>query len=378
VLQTDRPLRILHLTAHTEAGGLSRYIHDLALAMHHQGHDIRVAGNRGQWHRLFENASFPFIELPLDKGPIKLWQAARALRHYLKEFPADIIHSHYRRTTFVARRLQKNHNPPILYTLHLSDIPLGWRARLLGDFGDHTHVASAQAKDWCINSAKVAAEKISLLPHGIHLEKFPAATPQDKAAARAQFNLGATDRVAVYVGRLDTPKNESWLLDVADQSRQSIPNLKILIAGTGPHEAAFKNEIQTRNLPTRVILLGEQENPLPVYQAADAMLLPSQREGFSLATAEAMSVGVPVCRTATAGSAELILDKINGRITPIDREAFVTAAIEFLSDESSRRKMSQNAPARIREHFSFERQLREMTELYYHLATCGIAPSDRS
>lgn len=376
--QTPRPLRILHLTAHTEAGGLSRYIHDLALAMHDQGHDIRVAGNRGQWHRHFETAPFQFIELPLDKGPLKLWQSARALRRYLKEFPADIIHSHYRRTTFVARRLQKNHHPPILYTLHLSDIPLGWRARLLGDFGDHIHVASAQAKDWCINSAKIAPEKISLIPHGIHLEKFPVARPEDKTAARAQFNLAPDDRVAVYVGRLDTPKNETWLLDLADQSRQTIPNLKILIAGTGPHESAFKSEIQSRNLQSRVILLGELENPLQVYQAADAMLLPSQREGFSLATAEAMAAGVPVCRTATAGSVELILDKINGRITPIDRQAFVTTAIEFLSDAKSLREMSGKASAHIREHFGFERQLNEMTQLYQHLAACGFARSDRS
>jgi glycosyltransferase involved in cell wall biosynthesis len=378
VSQTLRPLRILHLTAHTEAGGLSRYIHDLALAMHHQGHDIRVAGNRGQWHRLFESAPFPFIELPLDKGPRKLWQAARALRRYLKDFPADIIHSHYRRTTFVARRLQKNHHPPILYTLHLSDIPLGWRARLLGDFGDHIHVASAQAKDWCINAAKIAPEKISLIPHGIHLEKFPIATPEDKAAARAQFNLAPDDRVAVYVGRLDTPKNETWLLDVAEQSRQTIPNLKILIAGTGPHEASFKKEIQFRDLQSRVILPGEQENPLPVYQAADAMLLPSQREGFSLATAEAMAVGVPVCRTATAGSAELITDKVNGRITPIDRHAFISTAIEFLSDKTGLQRMSDNAPTHIREHFSFERQLNAMTQLYHQLAACGLERSDRS
>lgn len=377
-MPTDRPLRILHLTAHTEPGGLSRYIHDLALAMHEEGHDVRVAGNRGGWHWLFESAPFPFIELPLDKGVFSLWRASRALRRYLSEHPVDVIHSHYRRTTFVARRLQKKRRPPILYTLHLSDIPIHGRAGLGGDFGDHVHVASAQARQWAIDSAHIPADQITTIPHGIHLEKFPIATPADKTVALAQFNLASDDRVAIYVGRLDTPKNEDWLLDVAERSRETIRNLKILIAGTGPHEAAFLAEIQTRNLQTRVLALGERKDPLAVYQAADAMLLPSQREGFSLANTEAMAVGVPVCRTRTAGSAELIIDGVNGRITPIEREAFITTAIEFLRDDDALKQMSAAAPAHIREHFSFDRQLHETIALYRKLAACDISRPDGS
>src|SRR3954470_20193939 len=97
----DRPLRILHLTAHSEPGGLSRYIYDLSLAMHQAGHDVRVAGNRGSGHRMFEGAPFPYIELPLDQGPLQMWRAARALRRHLREHPADVIHSHYRRTNWI-------------------------------------------------------------------------------------------------------------------------------------------------------------------------------------------------------------------------------------------------------------------------------------
>jgi glycosyltransferase involved in cell wall biosynthesis len=350
----------------------------LALAMHERGHDVRVAGNRGGWHWLFESAPFPFIELPLDRGLLSMWGASRELRRYLKEHPVDVIHSHYRRTTFVARRLQKKSLPPILYTLHLSDIPIHWRAKLWGDFGDHVHVASAQARQWAMDCAHIPPERITTIPHGIHLEKFPVATAAERAAARAQFQLRRNDRVAVYVGRLDTPKNETWLLDVAERSRQTIPNLKILVAGTGPHEADFVREIEMRKLQSRVIPLGERPNPLAVYQAADAMLLPSQREGFSLANAEAMAVGVPVCRTRTAGSAELIVDGVNGRITPIDREAFVTAAVEFLSDGEKLAHMSAAAPGHIRAHFGFERQLDATIALYRKLAACEIGRGNGS
>ena len=43
-------------------------------------------------------------------------------------------------------------------------------------------------------------------------------------------------------------------------------------------------------------------------QLVDALLLPSLREGFSLSCAEAMSVGIPVLRTRTAGTGEMVIE----------------------------------------------------------------------
>jgi UDP-glucose:(heptosyl)LPS alpha-1,3-glucosyltransferase len=133
--------------------------------------------------------------------------------------------------------------------------------------------------------------------------------------------------------------------------------------------------VRARNLAERVIPLGERPDPLPVYQASDALLLPSMREGFSLVTAEAMSVGVPVCRTRTAGSAELIVEGATGRTTDIDRDAFVRGATEFLSDPAGLRRMSGTAAAHVRERFTFDRQLHQTIELYYRLAGMAV-PAD--
>jgi glycosyltransferase involved in cell wall biosynthesis len=371
----QRPLRILHLTAHSEPGGLSRYIHDLSLAMYRLGHDVRVAGNRGGWHWLFEQAPFPFIEVPLDRGPLQLWNGVRRLRRHLAGHPVDVLHSHYRRSTLVGRRLQSEPNrPPLLFTIHLSDIPMHWRARMFPDFGDHVHVASGETRRWSIEQAGVEPSKISMILHGVQVERFPVADEAARAAARRQFGLADTDRVAAFVGRLDHPKNEDWLLDLADRSRAALPNLKILIAGTGPHEAELRRQVRLRNLTERVFPLGERPDPLSVYQASDALLLPSMREGFSLVTAEAMSVGVPVCRTRTAGSAELIVEGVTGRTTDIDREAFVRGATEFLADAPSLRRMSTVAAAHVRERFTFDRQLHQTVELYYRLAGLAVPP----
>src|SRR2546430_923275 len=104
---TDR-LRILHLTAGSDAGGVSRYIYDLCSAMHAAGHDVSVAGERGAWHRMFETAPWPWIDVPLKGGPLALRCAADVLRKFVAEKSIDVLHTHYRRATLVARRLQTN------------------------------------------------------------------------------------------------------------------------------------------------------------------------------------------------------------------------------------------------------------------------------
>src|SRR6059058_1808182 len=101
----DRPLRILHLTLGADAGGLSRYITTLGAAMVAQGHDVTAAGDTGAWQWAFDQAPFPYIQIPLKGGPLSFWKCVRHLREHLRAHPVDMIHTHYRRATLLARRL---------------------------------------------------------------------------------------------------------------------------------------------------------------------------------------------------------------------------------------------------------------------------------
>jgi len=363
---TDR-LRILHLTHGSDAGGLSRYIFDLCSAMHADGHQVTVAGERGAWHSLFENAPWPWIEVPMKGGPLALLSAARKLRAFLKDSPVDVIHAHYRRATLVGRRLQRHRRPPLLYTLHLSHVSVGWPRRWLTDFGDHVHVASGDARTWLTEVAGFDNRRITLIPHGLPPERFPTTDSAGRAAARQALGLPQDAIVAAYVGRLDHPKNEDWLLDLAERLRRNTPPVKIVLAGDGPNRAELEQRIRQQGLAEIVSLLG-QRDPLPVYHAADALLLPSLREGFSLVCAEAMSAGIPVLRTRTSGTSELIIENVTGRSTPIDKASFLNAAVDFLSDPAALRRMGEAAANHIRRNFTFQQQYDRTIELYRRLA----------
>ncbi|MFN4241779.1 MAG: glycosyltransferase family 4 protein [Tepidisphaerales bacterium] len=368
---TDR-LHILHLTAGSDAGGLSRYIFDLSMAMRSAGHRVEVAGERGAWHWLFERSPLPWIDLPLKGGPVALMASATRLRkRFRREGMPDVLHCHYRRPTLVARLLRLlGVRVPILYTLHLSDLSLSWGARLLSDFGDHTHVASTESLHWMLEQARVPRQRVTLIPHGVPLEQFPVTTAETRRAARDRFGLLEDDRVGVYVGRLDQrhPKNCHWLLDIAAAwGERERPRLRLLLAGEGPDLPELQRRILRDGLSERVHLLGHQP-PLPVYQAADLLLLPSGREGFSLVCAEALATGLPVLRTRTAGTTETVVEGVTGESTPIDRSAFVRAALGLLADPQRLAAMRPAAAAHARAHLGFDRQFADTVALYRRLA----------
>ena len=374
------PLRVLHLTAGSDAGGLSRYIFDLSFAMQAKGHQIAVAGQKGAWHWLFESAPFPWIEAPMKGGPFALRNSAKILTRWIDEHPIDILHVHYRKCALVGRQIRKQHAVPMLYTLHLSDIKLSWPWRQFTDFGDHTHVASKEAREWLVREAKVPQELISILPHGVDPRRFPIANTETKTAAKEALGMKSTDLVAAYVGRMDSPKNEEWMLDLAATSRDRLPNLKVIMVGEGPHEIALRRRVQQQHLEDRVVLLGHRD-PKPIYHAADALLLPSSREGFSLVCAEAMSTGIPVLRTRTAGTDALVVENATGRSVPIDHDAFISAAVEFLSDAEGLRRMGALAAKHVHTNFSFDRQVKDTVDLYRSLVSLqgeGEKPETRN
>ncbi len=75
------------------------------------GHEIAVAGYRGNAHATFESVRVNWIDIPLKRGLTGLLKSATILRRFLRGHPIDVIHTHYRRATLLARRIQRRGHP---------------------------------------------------------------------------------------------------------------------------------------------------------------------------------------------------------------------------------------------------------------------------
>jgi len=365
---TDRPLRILHLALASAHGGVSRYLHDLSQALRQRGHLVAIAGERGDWHDLFEGSGIPWIDAPLGGGPLALRRAAAALARFCESERIDLVHAHYRKAMLVARRVARWRGVPMLTTLHLTGIPMGVPWRWLTDFGDATHAPSVFARDWLVETARVPAERITVIPHGVDPRTFPLSDEADRLAARRELRLPDDATVAGCVGRFEPHKNPDWLLDVA----QRLPALRVVMMGDGPTREAIARQVAARGLAGRVTMLPYGD-PSAVYRAIDALLLPSAVEGFSLVCGEAMSVGRAIGRTRTAGWHEQVDEGVTGWSSRVERAAFVEASVARLSDRAALRAMGAAAAGKARRELTFDAQI-ERTLAWYRksLAASGL------
>lgn len=112
--------------------------------------------------------------------------------------------------------------------------------------------------------------------------------------------------------------------------------------------------IKKHNLQDRVFLKGTSNNVPEVLRNADIFAFPSKNEGFGMALAEAMSVGLPAIGFETcAGANELIKNNHTGYLCENNISALSKALDKLMIDKSLRIKMGKAAKESM-EQFSPE------------------------
>lgn len=158
-----------------------------------------------------------------------------------------------------------------------------------------------------------------------------------------------TEFVFVCVGSLVKLKGFDFLIKAFADSEAKDNGAKILIVGGGPDKSNLKNQIDSLNLSDRILLLG-QKNKKEIFRIlhdADAFILPSRRENFSVSVLEALACGNPVIATICGGIRECI-DSSNGVLVPVDDVKQMTNAIDTMCrniNNYSRSDISANCMA---------------------------------
>lgn len=107
----------------------------------------------------------------------------------------------------------------------------------------------------------------------------------------------------------DRDKGQRLLLKVAARLLLSRPDMHFVLIGDGPDRESLQRELAC--LPN-VTLVGWQDDMAGWYEALDALVAPSRREGLGGAIIEAMQFGLPVVASRVGGIPELIDDGENG------------------------------------------------------------------
>ena len=124
----------------------------------------------------------------------------------------------------------------------------------------------------------------------------------------------------VTVGRLVRMKRHADLVKALDQFKRALGwSGRAAIVGQGPEAEGLRGLVKKLGLSQQIDLLGflPDEERFRVLRSSSYFVLPSEREGFSLATLEALAAGTPaiVARPRSPevfGVKDLVTDGVNG------------------------------------------------------------------
>lgn len=166
--------------------------------------------------------------------------------------------------------------------------------------------------------------KLRVLRNGVDLQRFRVL---DRLEARRRLDLSG-GRWLLSVGLLIERKGH----DIAIRALADLPGWSLMIAGSGPMEAELKGLAASLGVAARVRFAGGVlQDELPTYyNAADALVLASSREGWANVLLESMACGTPVVASSVWGTPEVVATEAAGVLMAERTPGGLVAALERL------------------------------------------------
>lgn len=109
---------------------------------------------------------------------------------------------------------------------------------------------------------------------------------------RRELGLTEEQFVVGHVGRFNTQKNHTFLIDIMNIIHQKNRNAVLLLIGEGDLEKNIHEKVEKLGLNNCVRFLGARRDVCKLYQAMDVFILPSLFEGLPVSGIEAQAAGL--------------------------------------------------------------------------------------
>ena len=167
-------------------------------------------------------------------------------------------------------------------------------------------------------------------------------------------DLSIEHKKIIYVARVEKQvKQPHLLIEAFAKIAKDFPDWKVEIWGIAKYKDYNKelaDMIEANNLGNQVSLAGYTTDVEALYHTADIQAFTSNCEGFGLAAADAMAIGLPHVGFSYANSInELIIDGYNGFLAD-DVDDFAQKLKTLMLDKNLRIKFGKNASESMKEY----------------------------
>lgn len=211
-------------------------------------------------------------------------------------------------------------------------------------------------------SGLVEAERLVVRVNRFDFESYQRLP--DSLALRMRFQLAATERLVLFVGRISPVKNLEALIQAFALADVSDAHLLLVGPQLEPdYVARLRSQIEQLQLAARITLAGPlyDADKLAALATADLFVLPSVSESFGNAAAEAVAAGVPVLLTKTCGIAALIDGRAGYAVEPTPEA--LAEGLRFMLDPVRRTRFIQQR-ADVLAELASDEPLQQTEQIY--------------
>lgn len=273
-----------------------------------------------------------------------------------KSLNAHIIHAHTPRAAMIANFVSKRCGLPWVYHVHSPAARDSTRS-MLNRINNFVEACSLRRADHIITVSKSLRRE--MLSQGYSRHKVTAVAN----GVACQESINTTERLSQKNWRLGMialvrpRKGIEVLLQSLDRLRGIHERIAVEIIGgfeTSEYETSVRAMVKDLSLENVVQFTGFTNNVPAAIQRLDALVLPSLfGEGMPMVVLEAMAMGVPVVATRVEGTPEVIRHGKEGLLAePQNAQSLANEIESFIGDRYAWERMSRNAIARHREHYS--------------------------
>lgn len=182
----------------------------------------------------------------------------------------------------------------------------------------------------------------------------------------------------IFVGNVSARKGLHTLFDALAQVRCA---WTLDVVGSESVEPAYaarmRARAQTLGLMDKLRWHGRLDDAqlAGMYAAADALVAPSQYEGFGIVYLEAMGFGVPVIASSAGAARETVTDGVDGFLVPPEEAEVLAAAIERLAVAARLTAMRVAARERFARHPGWEAACAQIRAFLLTLTLSAAPPA---
>ena len=299
-----------------------------------QGFEVALICSPGERSQGFKDWPVRYYPVPIQRriSPladiVSIWKIVRVLR----SIGPDIVHVHTSKAGMVGMIAAWIAAIPVkVFTIHgfrwVTKLGVGrwlikFSNRVTCSLADRVFCVSKSNLDLGIDNNICSTDKAEVVCEGSingvdAKHRFNPEKKTDRLAIRKDLGIPESSFVFGFVGRIVRDKGIKELADAWRSVREDFPDTHLMLVGkVESGDPVSRETLDILKKDDHVHFTGFCEEVAPYYEAMDAFVLPSYREGFPVTPLEASAMGLPVIASNIRGCVDAVVDGQTGILVP--------------------------------------------------------------